>query len=71
MAKAGKRAGRPAHKKYVAENRNRKHKELKVLKSSHGKWTYDDLVKHQKEVEQKGKTSKKMQKEKRNNEDDT
>ena len=55
MAKPGKRKGKPAHKRYNDENRHLKHKQRNAFKSSHGKWTYEALQQHQKELEQKRK----------------
>ena len=53
MSKPGKKAKKPAHKRYVEENRRLKKVQRNVLRSSHGKWNYDELVKHQKKVKEK------------------
>lgn len=55
--KSGRKIGRglkkPSHMRYAAQNRRLKHKRRNVLKSSHGKWTYEKLLEHQK----KGRSS--------------
>ena len=51
MAKPGKRKGKPAHKRYNDENHRLKRKQRNVARSSHEKWTYEDLTRHQQEIE--------------------
>lgn len=46
MAGIGKRARKPAHMRYLAENRRLAHKRQRVLKGSKGRWTYESLVAH-------------------------
>ncbi|HOW72574.1 MAG TPA: hypothetical protein PKY77_18390 [Phycisphaerae bacterium] len=48
MAGIGKRANKPAHRRYQAENRRLVHKRKRVRVSSHGRWTYESLLAHQK-----------------------
>lgn len=47
MAGIGKRARKPAHQRYKAENRRLAHKRVRVLRSSKGCWTYETLTAHQ------------------------
>lgn len=50
MSKIGKKANRPSRERYKGENRRTVNKRRRVLRSSHGKWTYEALLDHQRKV---------------------
>jgi len=52
----------PSRTHYWADKRLLKRKQRNVAKSSHGKWTYEDLVKHSQEIEKKKRKPKKQKK---------
>ena len=49
MTETASRSRKPARARYFAENRRMRRKEQRVLASSHGRWTHEALVAHQRE----------------------
>ncbi len=45
--KSGQGHRKPARARYFAEDRRTRHKERRVWASSHGRWTYETLMAHQ------------------------
>ena len=62
--KIGRQARKPAHQRYTAAERWMSYKRRNVRKSSHGRWSYETLIEHQRHLAKQ--PVKRLSKEERN-----